>query len=153
MKNNIIDTLHPSIGLVTILFILFFVISLFIIVTSLNPDDPNKVLVVSIFCIIILSLSYGTYRQRSIDFDGKEFYLENAFFRGIKIEASLFERIELIFSYTYRIRFTDGRTFIFLLNPLTNITKVVFTNDTDRYDKRLTKQVKEMIQKEKIQEL
>lgn len=150
MKNKILDTLHPVIGLISVGFAILFCIGLCIVVFITSPYDPNKYLLVLGFIVIISILVYSTYRQRAIDFEGKEFYLEDAFHKGITIDASQFEKIEGIISNIYRIKFIDGRSYLFTLNPYTKqALKDHFSWETDPYERRLTKRVREAIEQSK----
>ena len=145
--DNIIDTAYPAAELPLRLFLVLLVVTACILGNILRPDEPNIILFSCCCCLIIFIILYFTYRQRGVDFDGKEFTLEDALNRSEIIDASLFKEINSIAGTYYKIKFTNGKSYLFILNNSSFYTKVIFTYETEGFDKRLTKRIKESIEK------
>lgn len=148
MKNDIIDTTYPAAELPLRIFIVLIIISGFILGNVLRPDEPNIMLFSGICWMFIFSILYFTVRQRSVVFDGKNFNLENALGRSELIDACLFKEINSIILSYYKIKFKNGKSYLFVLNNSSFLSNAILTTDTIGYDKRLTKQIKEIIENE-----
>ncbi|MFN8358888.1 MAG: hypothetical protein U0264_03140 [Candidatus Kapaibacterium sp.] len=155
MKDLFVGTVHPIFGVYSIL--LFIVWCAFTIsFIFFSPAVVENQVVFFIACGCLLGgIVYMVSRLRRIDFDGREFILEDVRFRKTRIAASLFQIIEAPlgpFASLYKIRFTNGESYFYAYWRFDHLYRQETYYSVERlpYSIRLTKQIKQVIENEKI---
>lgn len=155
MKDLFVGTVHPIFGVYSILLLVVW----FAFTTSFiffSPAVVENQVVFFIACGCLLGgIVYMVSRMRSIDFDGREFILEDIRFRKTRVTAHLFQTIEAPlgpFASLYRIRFTNGESYFYAYWRFDHLYRQETYYSVERvpYSIRLTKQIKQAIENEKI---
>lgn len=149
-------TIHPATG-ISFLFILLLFFAMMVITTLHAPssDDHNTIVFSIGISLLFGGVLYFMFRTRTIKFDGREFILEDVRFRETHIPASHFHSINAALGPTsriYKIRFTDGRSYFYVYDVHDEVynREVYSSHERVAYYIRLTKQIKQAIENEKI---
>lgn len=136
-----------------------FVIMVFVVMVIISYQTPAHDNNFGIFSMVVSLLIggffYFTCRMRTIKFDGREFILEDVRFRETHIPAAHFHSISAVLGPTsriYKIRFTDGKNYFYVYDVYDEVyNREVYSSHVGvAYSIRLTKQIKQAIENEKI---
>lgn len=149
-------TIHPAIGIsFLIIILLFFAMMVITTLHAPSSDDQNTIVFSIGISLVFGGFLYFMFRTRTIKFDGREFILEDVRFRETHIPASHFHSISAVLGPTsriYKIRFTDGMSYFYVYGVHDEVIKreVFLSHEGVAYSIRLTKQIKQAIENEKI---
>lgn len=143
MKTIIVESLHPLVSLVRKIIASTIIISLLFYIELHSKELDITAYVAGAVCI--LAMLYGAYFQRKVEFDGKIFTLRDILGRNEYIDITLFEAIEGVTIFTYKISFSNGKSYLFLINPINLIAESMFLDNFGTYHVALTNQVVECV--------
>lgn len=149
MKSKLLDSISPKFAWFPIGIIVIYDIAALILCFLTNPLSPHLIPFYCSILIISIILFTASKKLRRVDFTGKEFILKDIHNHETTIDARFFKEVTSFFWFTYSIRFTDGRYFLFLINPVTELFETVSLNKYRvYYEIEVTNELYKIIEKE-----
>lgn len=149
MKSKLLDSISPKFAWFPIGIILIYDVSALVLCFLTNPLSSHLIPFYCSIIIIWIILFTASKKLRRVDFTGKEVILKDIHNHETTIDALLFKEVTSFFWFAYSIRFTDGRYFLFIINPVTELFESVTLNKVRvYYEIEVTNELYEIIEKE-----